>query len=175
LARPATTTDDSTARRHPEDVAAVVNALIVLFLPVALLSVGMFAFPSSSEVVRPEESFYASSARHLLDIASVVVPLVPFAALAGWRTWVHARRYCDGHGSGWQGVIEGGMAGLVGALLVLARGIATRPQAAAPYIVTYGGGSLLLGLAFGLVLRTAAVLVLKHRGGSRRKAQLTRA
>jgi hypothetical protein len=164
------TTEDSTARRHPEDVAAVVNALIVLFLPIALLSVGMFAFPSTSEAVRPEESFYASTARHLLDIVSVLVPLVPFAMLAGWRTWVHARRYRDGHGSGWQGVIEGGMAGLVGALLVLVRGMATRPQAAAPYIVTYGGGSLLLGLAFGLVLRTAAVLVLKELGVTSRDA-----
>jgi hypothetical protein len=158
------TTEDNAARRYPEDVAAFVNALLVLFLAPALLMLGMFAFPSTSVTVRPERSFYASSGPFLMEVASVVVPLVPFALLAGWRTQVHARRYRDGRGNGWQGVVEGGTAGFVAALFVLSHGIATRPNAAPPYIIVYGGGSALLGLAFGLLLRATALTVLKRLG-----------
>jgi DNA-binding transcriptional LysR family regulator len=156
--------EDNAARRHPEDVAAFVNGLLVLFLPPASLMLGMFFFPSTSVAVHPERSFYASTGLFLTDVVFVMVPLVPFAMLAGWRTWVHARRYVDGQGTGWQGVIEGGTAGLVAALVVLSRGIATRPREAAPYIIAYGGGGMLLGLAFGLLLRTTALIVLKQLG-----------
>jgi hypothetical protein len=158
------TTEDSPARRHPEDVAAFVNALLTLCLPPALLMLGMFVFPSTSVTVRPERPFFASAVLRLNDFASVMIPLAPFAVLAGWRTWVHAQRFRDGRGRGWQGVLEGGAAGLVSALFVLSRAIATRPTEALPYIVAYGGGAALLGLGFGLLLWTTAHIVLKLLG-----------
>jgi hypothetical protein len=52
---------------------------------------------------------------------------------------VHARRYCEQRAGGWQGVAEAGAAGLFIALIVLARGIMTRPGDAPPYVVVYGG------------------------------------
>ena len=158
------TTEDSAAHRHPEDVAALVNAVLVLLLPLVLLTVGMFVFPSASVIVRPEESFYVSTARVVMNGALVLVPLAPFAMLAGWRTWVHARRYRDGRGNGWQGVVEGGTAGFVAVFFMFSRDFATRPREASAYVIAYGGASALVGLAFGLVLWTAAVLVLKRLG-----------
>jgi hypothetical protein len=158
------TTEDNAARRHPEDVAAFVNALLTLFLPPALSMLAAFVVPSTSVTVRPERSFFASAWLFLSAFASILIPLVPFSLLAGWRTRVHARRYREGRGSGWQGVLEGGVLGFVAALVVLSRGIATRPREALPYIIVYGGGAALLGLAFGLVLRTSGHIVLKQLG-----------
>lgn len=140
------------------------NALLTLFLPPALLSLAMFGFPSASVTVRPERSFFVSTGLFLSDFAFVMIPLVPLSALAGWRTWVHARHYRDERGSGWQGVIEGGVTGFVAALFVLSRGIATRPREAWPYIIVYGGGGAFLGLGFGFLLRTTAHIVLKGLG-----------
>jgi hypothetical protein len=100
----------------------------------------------------------------LTDLASVLIPLVPFSLIAGWRTRVYARRYRDRRGNGWQGVIEAGVLGFMAALLVLSHGIATRPRDAWPYIIVYGGGAALLGLAFGLLLWTTAHIVLNRLG-----------
>ena len=61
------------------------------------------------------------------------------------------------------GVAEAGASGLILALLYLAPGIVTRPAEAPPYVIAYGGGALLLGVAVGLFLRTTAILVLKFR------------
>jgi hypothetical protein len=156
------TTEDNAARRHPEDVAAFVNALLTLFLPPVLSMLATFVVPNTSVTVRPERSFFASTGLFLNAFASIVIPLVPFSLLAGWRTRVHARRYRERRGSGWQGVMEGGVLGFVAALFVLSHGIATRPREALPYIIVYGGGAALLGLASGLLLRTTALIVLKR-------------
>jgi len=99
--------------------------------------------------------------RNLYDIAAYLVAIVPVALLAGWRTWVHASRYREGKGTGWQGVAEAGGLGLTLALVVLARGIVTRPADAPPYVIFYGGVALILGLAIGLFLRVTALTVLK--------------
>lgn len=156
------------ARRHPEDIAAFVNALLVLFLP-ALLLLAIFVVPhtsvavsNTSVTVHPERSFFAATGQFLSDVGPMLIRFVPFSLIAAWRTRVHARRYCDKRGTGWQGVLEAGALGFLTALLVLSRGIITRPMEALPYIIVYGGAAALLGLACGLVLRMTARTVLNR-------------
>jgi hypothetical protein len=87
--------------------------------------------------------------------------MLPFAMLAGWRTWIHARRWHDRRSSGWPGVMEAGACGLVVPLVILAPAIVTRPLEAPPYVIAYGGVALIVGTGVGLILRTTALLVLK--------------
>ena len=97
----------------------------------------------------------------LFDTIAYLMVFLPLAIVAGWRTWVHASRYREGRGRGWQGVAEAGGLGLILALGVLARGIVTRPAEAPPYVIFYGGVALILGVALGLILRVTALIVLK--------------
>jgi hypothetical protein len=159
--------EDSAARRHPEDVVAFVNTLVVLLLPPFLIWLGMTFFPSSSTTVHADESFAANAGRAAVAFAMFEIVLLPFAAAAGWRSWVHARRYREGLGSGWQGVPEGGLAAFLPAALLMLR--ATLPwRAPAPlmtgYILFYAGGSMILGFAFGFVLCVSALAVLRILG-----------
>ena len=92
---------------------------------------------------------------------------LPFATLAGWRTWVYATRWQEQRRGSWLAVAEAGGWGLAVALFILAPGIVTRPMDAPPYLIAYGGFALLVGLVLGLVLRTAALIVLRLHPGSR--------
>jgi hypothetical protein len=161
--------EDSAARRHPEDVVAFVNALVVLLLPPLLIWLGMTLFPSSSagSTVHADESFAANAARAAEGFAMFEIVLLPFAVAAGWRSWVHARRYRQGLASGWLGIVEAGLAGFLPAALLLLR--ATLPWRApaslmAGYVLFYAGGSMILGLAFGVVLCVSALAVLRILG-----------
>ena len=98
-------------------------------------------------------------ADHLLILGQIGLVLLPFAAIAAWRTWVHAKRWPRERG--WQGVAEAGLCGFGTALLYLAPGIVTRPTEAPGFVLVYGGAALILGLLVGLFLRTAAVLLLR--------------
>lgn len=90
--------------------------------------------------------------------------LLPFAVLAAWRTWVHARRWRAGRTTVWPPLAEAAAVGVVVALAYLARGILTRPAEAPAYVVVYGGAALILGAIVGLILRTTAVLALTLHG-----------
>jgi hypothetical protein len=151
-------------QRRSEIVAAVVNGLLVLSLPLAVLVAGSTInqddFDASVTADVPGAPRMWTTIRILTRTALV---LFPFAVLAGWRTWVYARRWCDQQDRGWLAVAEAGACGLIVALVYLAPGIATRPADAAPYVIAYGGGALLLGLLVGVFLRTMAVLVLSFR------------
>jgi hypothetical protein len=148
-------------RERPRIAAAVVNGLLVLLLPPALLVAGNLLFNSDSDY---SVTVRASERSLLLPALSILVRmemvLLPFAALAGWRTWVHAGDWRTGR-RGWRGVAEAGACGLFVALAYLAPGIVTRPMDAPPYVIAYGGAALVLGLVAGLLLRTTGVLVLK--------------
>jgi len=152
----------SPARRHPEDVVAIANTLVVLLLPPLAIWLAMTFFPSPSAgtTVHADESFAANAARAAEGFAVFEMVLLPFAVVAGWRSWVHARRYRQGVSTGWQGVLEGGAAGFLGALIPLLPAIAMRPTQSPPYIITYAGGSMILGCAFGLVLCISALAIL---------------
>ncbi|HEY1911906.1 MAG TPA: hypothetical protein VGG73_13355 [Vicinamibacterales bacterium] len=151
--------------RQPETVAAYVNAILVLLVPVGVaiaIPIGMWFSPSNTTTVHatptplPEEVLV-----YVAGVMLFVVLFLPLAAIAGWRTRVHARRYLDFEGGGWQGVLEAGVVGLFIAIWILRRGIATRPADAPPYVIAYGGAAAVIGLTIGLILRTAAVLTLK--------------
>src|SRR5215470_18051762 len=94
------------ARRHPENVAAVVNAVVTFFLPAILLLAlsvvrsAALTDSNTSVTVHPERSLVAMAGEVLSTSASLTIPIVPFALIAGWRTRVHARRYRDRRGTG---------------------------------------------------------------------------
>ena len=157
---------DSAARRHPEDVVALVNALVVLLLPPLVVSLAMTLFPSRSAgtTVHADESFAADAARAAESFAAFEIVLLPFAPVAGWRSWVHAKRYREGLATGWQGVFEGGAAGFVGALIPLFPAIVMRPAQSLPYVIAYAGGAMILGCVFGLILCVSALAVLRMLG-----------
>ena len=143
----------------PEQVAAIVNALVVLFIPLTLL-VAFFVhrLTDMNPPVRPPGNYFFSD---LAGSLLIFVPLAPFALIPAWRTWTHARVYLAGKGGGWQGVIEGGALGLFLTLAGLIRPALTRPQQAPPYLIAYGGMALVVGLALGCVLRLTALLTLR--------------
>lgn len=151
-------------QRKPEDVAAIVNALVVLLGPPLLMIGGSFiagngVSDTSSFVVADDPSPGPGA---LAVFAPTLMTLAPFALVAGWRTYVHARRWREGKGTGWQGVAEAGLLGVGVALAVLAPGIVTRPLEAPPYVIVYGGAALLFGLLAGLILRFTALLTLRR-------------
>lgn len=160
----------SRTSRRPEAAAAIVNGLLVLLTPPGLLLAGS-VFLRDPEAVRPEGASVMWPA--ILTGLQMVPKLLPFAALAAWRTWVHARRWREHRGSGWQGVAEAGACGFAVALKILAHGILTRPAEAPPFIVAYGGPALILGLAAGVTLRITALLVLR-RGDSTSFVRISR-
>src|SRR5213592_2665097 len=147
--------------RTPEGLAAVVNAVLVALIPVGVVWVVSMGVESGNIVHARPLSFFEHMLATLYDLAAYLGAIVPVALLAGWRTWVHASRFRDGKGTGWQGVVEAGGLGLTLALVVLARGIVTRPAEAPPYVIFYSGVALILGLAIGLILRVTALTVLK--------------
>ena len=151
-------------QRRSESVAAVVNGLLVMWLPLAVLVAG-----SNSTLDNFDASVTADvpGAPRMWATIGILIPtslvLLPFALFAGWRTWVYAKRWCDQQDRGWRAVAEAGACGVIPALLYLAPGIVLRPAEAPPYVIAYGGGALLLGVTVGFFLRTTAILVLKFR------------
>jgi hypothetical protein len=101
---------------------------------------------------------------NLFQVAGFMTSFVPLAMLAGWRTWVHAKRIREHEGTGWRGVAEAGALGFLLAMGVLAYGIVTRQADALPYVVFYGGAALLIGVTLGCALRATGLLVLKYCG-----------
>jgi len=140
-------------------VAAAVNGLLVLLVPIGFALYAM----STDQRVRP--SGWPQVRAWLRAPIEAGVVAMPFAMVAAWRTWVHARLRRQGQGSGWKGVLEGGALGLALALLVLAPGIVLSPLQALPYVVAYGGLATAIGLVIAFVLRLVALAVLRRIGG----------
>src|SRR5688500_14581233 len=153
---------------RPESMAAVVNGLLVVLLPLAGLVAGSsITVDNFDATVTASPPGYSRMGTMVPMLVRMSFVLIPFALLAGWRTWVYARRWCDQQDPGWRAVAEAGACGLILALLYLAPGIVTRPAEAPPYVIVYGGAALLLGMVVGLFLRTTAILVLKlHKGAA---------
>jgi hypothetical protein len=150
-------------------VAAIVNGLLVLLAPFALIAI-LAAMPhtgNGTTVTARVSSTPEYVARILVSIGTIIVSTAPFALVAGWRTFVHAVRREEGRGTGWQGVAEGGGLGLAVALIVLLPGIVTHPSQAPPFVMAYGGMAAVLGLLVGLALRFSALAVLRMAGSRR--------
>lgn len=146
------------AQRRSENLAAVVNALLVLLVPAVIMAVA--SGTDASVTVRPSE--WSRVLLVIEDLIAFATIVGPFAMFAGWRTWVHARRRLGGCDPAWQGSAEAGACGVGIAIVFLLPGLMMRPADATPYIVVYCGGALLVGLGCGLVLRMTALWVLRH-------------
>jgi hypothetical protein len=133
-------------RGHPEAAAAVVNAAIVMVVP---LSYVWLIHALSGDTVDGAVLVRNAAMR------------VPFAALAAWRTWTHSKRWLTGQAALWRPVAEAAATAGVVALVYLAHGILTRPAEAPAFVIVYGGGALILGAIVGVFLRTTAVLTLR--------------
>lgn len=142
--------------RRPELLAAILNGLIVLTAPFLLYVVGV-------------PGIDGLGVWRVVPLFAVNVPagLLPFAALAGWRTYVHARRYREGRSLGWAGVLEAGATALVALLVFIGPMLlrATDPGAAAFGAVIYGTIALSMGLVTGILLRIVALVVLRRFDG----------
>jgi hypothetical protein len=149
--------------------AAGVNALIVLLLPglVLLLFKSIrFIYPAlvkGGPVFAREVSPIVSAIWISLGAVFVTVPL---AAVAAWRTWVHATKW-QTHQSTWWGVAEAGGVGALCVIYMLLPGALTAAIAgsgsmagigAIAFYATIGG---LVGLVVGLMLQLTAIAVLK--------------
>jgi len=147
---------------RPATVVAIVNALVVFLLPIAL--VGTLAAlgsdsSNSSTAVRARGPNYLQ--HRLTLLVAYATGVAPFAMGAAWRTFVHARNWLEHGRPGWWGVLEAGTLGFLAAVLILLPGIVTRPTEAPPYVIAYGGLSLLVGLAIGLILWATATITLR--------------
>ncbi len=152
-------------RRFPAEVAALVNGLIVWLLPSGISGLsaigerlGIGVSDNAITVHPPGWTPWAPIVATALQFGFV---MLPFAALAAWRTWVHARRRLELGTSGWQGVGEAGACGLATLFVLMLPGILRHPIQALPYILVYGGLAALTGLLVGLLLRISAVIALK--------------
>jgi hypothetical protein len=145
-------------------LTALVNGVVFSLLPlVVMLVTGTLAQESTtSTIVRPEGAPPAWLVTLWTWIQMWTV-LVPLSFIAGWRTFVHARRWLMGRDRSWYGVFEAGVCGFLCALPILAPGIVTQPAKATPYVLVYGGLATVLGLIVGLVLRTTALCTLRLR------------
>lgn len=135
-------------------IVALVNAIVVYFLPLAFAAtVAMFAPLTNGTTVvgvDPDRAHVWSNRIQL--IAAYLLGLAPFAMAAAWRTFVHAKRWLERGSTGLLGILEAGLCGLAGALLVLLPASMMKPTQAPPYLIAYGGLAAILGLAVGLVL-----------------------
>jgi len=153
---------------RPATIVALVNAVVVMALPLAFASaVKLFANNYSNGGTTVVGSLPAGEhyARMAQGAATYVLALSPFAMAAAMRTYVHARRWLETGATGWRGVLEAGACGFLAALLILLPGILPRvlttPLLAVEYALFYALMTLIPGLAVGLVLWTTAMLTLR--------------
>jgi len=151
-------------QRRPEIIAALVNGMIVLLIPPALSGAAAIAtiaglgVPDNSVVVHPPGWSPILPMTHAFRQYAAV--LLPFAGVAFWRTWVHARRWRTTRAGSWQGVVEAGACGWLTYLVALLPALISQPILAVQYLIVVGSIALAIGLALGLVLRIAAIGVL---------------
>lgn len=148
-------------------MAAGVNGAMILLFPGLLMLLvecihayypELMSGPVRARPVSP----LVSAAKVSILAAHLTAPL---AALAVWRTWVHATRW-QMHRRTWWGVAEAGATGALSVMVllgptVLVVAVAKRSLegivAMAGYAVIFG----LVGLVVGLVLALTAIAVLK--------------
>jgi len=142
-------------------VAALVNGFVFALIPLVIMLVaGVLPQESStSTIVRPEGAPPVSVVT-LSAWIEMWRTWLPLSLIAGWRTFVHARRRLAGDDRSWRGIFEAGLCGFLYVLWMLSRGIMRQPMQAPPFVIVYGGLGITLGLIVGLVLHTTALLTL---------------
>lgn len=154
---------DESVRRTPEIVATVVNALMVLFLPIIVSAVASLVpdnTHSGAVGYAPGSSPLIAATRGMILNVSL---MAPFSAVAAWRTWVHATRWREGERS-FQGVLEAGSCGFAAPAIPLILGVGprlqTNPLLALGNVLFYATFGFVIGLVVGIFLQLTAMIVL---------------
>jgi hypothetical protein len=146
-------------------IVALVNAVVVYLLPLAFAGAVALLVPDfgnqSSHVVGVDPDRARVWSNRIQLIGAYLMGLAPFAMAAAWRTFVHARGWLERGAFGVWGILEAGVCGFAGALLVLLPGILTKPGQAPPYVIAYGGLAAAVGLAVGVVLWITGTIALR--------------
>lgn len=145
---------------RPEEWAAIANGLLVLVAPLLYLTVTQLTEePRAVAVAWVSGPPPSPVTRWMSIVALAAVPMSPLAAIAAWRTHIHATSLRLGTGQAWRGLVEAAALGAVPGTLLLpvvaARGLPGLGYAGA-YIVL----GALVGLVCGAVLTATARLVL---------------
>jgi len=149
---------------RPATLAALAAGIVVLSLPAATAFLVWLLAPSvsnSSTTVVGVDPDRERAASQLLPLVSGYLTAVsPFAMVASWRTFVHAKRWLSDGATGGRAILEGAVCGFAGAVLVLLPAIVTRPREAPPYVLAYGGLAAVLGLVVAAIVWVTAACVL---------------
>jgi hypothetical protein len=153
-------------RLRPEEWSALVNGLLVLCVPSLLfgaLTLSAANHPVLLEPVHPPGGSPWPGA--ILAVLRGAIAMIPYALVAAWRTWAHARRWQSGD-RGWLGIAEAGVCGfaavVVGGLLHTTHSLAQ----ALPYFTFYGLFGFVAALPIGVVLFLTARVVLRVTANS---------
>lgn len=156
------TAEDARPRLQAEELAAIANACFVLASPFLVSMIFRWNEPERAVAVAwvsgpPPDPV----ARWFAHVATTMVPVAPFAAVAAWRTHVHARLMRVGQGHAWQGVGEAAALGALVPMVLLLPIVAMRGLAGLAYVSAYGVLGALVGTTFGLVLAAVAMAVVQ--------------
>ena len=152
------------ARPHlrAEELAAMANACLVLASPSLLSMLAWWNRPESATVVAwvsgpPPDPM----TQWLVPLLTITMLAAPFAAVAAWRTHVHARRLRVQQVASWQGVGEAAALGALVPMVILLPIVAMRGLAGLAYASGYGALGAIVGAMFGLVLAGVAIVVVR--------------
>jgi hypothetical protein len=146
-------------QRKPEDVAAVVNAILVVLLPFVLLALLRLGGGNTSRFIVASGP---DSRSHQHFPFSMMLMMSPLALVAGWRTHVYARRRREHGADGWRGVVEAAVFGAAVMLVLWIPAMLLDPRAAFPYMLPSIPAAFAAGLLVGVILRFTALLTLKR-------------
>ena len=152
-------------RSEPDDarinraagVAALINAGLVALVPLWLELISRITDSSRGHTA---VAVSADRVPSLQRFVTFVPLLAGLGLIAGWRTYVHSRRYLLSGASGWNAVIEPGIVGMISTVCLLAPVLLANPVSGSRYVAIYAAGVLVVGCAIGLLLRWAAMLTL---------------
>lgn len=147
-------------RLAPEELAAIVNAGVMLLVPCVFLLVSWWLQPPSDTVPAWISSMRWDASRMVFALAGPMGVAMPFAAIVAWRTFVHAKHYLVRRDRWWQGFAEAAGVGAVIPVLAFGPAIVTNPLQAPQAVGAYAIIGAAIGSAFGVVLTLVAVCVL---------------
>ncbi len=156
------TAEPAKPRLQAEALAAIANVCLVLASPSLAWMISRW-----NESERAVAIAWVSGpppgplAQWFAYVAATMVPFAPFAAVAAWRTHVHARRMRLGQGHVWHGVGEAAALGALVPMVLLLPVVAERGLAGLAYASAYGVLGALVGTTFGLVLAAVAIAVVR--------------
>jgi hypothetical protein len=148
-------------RPRPETMAAVLNGLAVMLLPLLLMAWADLQNQVSTDTrvtVRPPGASFVLGEIEKLSQPAMV--LLPFAALAVWRTRVYARRVIARASRGWAAVGEAAACALGVMFVMNLRLVIKHTLPMSLFAIAYFILAAALGMVVGIILRATALFVL---------------